>query len=175
MNKREKFLLSCIIALVVIVAHFVGANVLIKRYQEKKNELASLTTKAESYRQSDSVAEVIKDEVAWLQKYEPKPSTSQETLSELQAFLMKSADELSLTPYAPKLFQAEEVDGYYRQVKVQISAKGSEEQIYRWMTAIHQPQSFRAVTYMKLQPATDDDQLVVCTVVANQWLVEEVE
>lgn len=175
MNKREKNLLIFIILMVVIGAHFWGAKVLLKRFQTKDNELLRLTSKVEDYRKSGSVAAVIAEEVEWLQKYEPKPSTSQETLSELQAFLMKSASELSLTPYGPKLFQAEEEDGYYRHVKVQVSAKGTEEQIYRWITAIHQPRSFRAITYMKVQPATEDDQLVVCTIVADQWLVEEIE
>lgn len=175
MNKREKTLLMVILVMVVLLAHIAGIKWYMSSYQAKQQGVNELGIRAASYRSSAETGEMIADEIQWLSEHEPDPSTFEDTESELLKFLVQSSSTLGITARDQKLIPLEDSGQKYRRVKIEISANGTEEQIYKWLVAIHQPEDFRAVTQIVMQPVSKDDGLIACTLTAEQWLIEKEE
>lgn len=175
MNKREKSLLTMILVMVVLFAHIWGIKWYMSSYQAKQQRVNELSVLTANYRSSTETGLAIADEVQWLAEHEPAPSTFEDTESELLDFLVNSSNQLGITARDQKLIQLEESGGKYRKVKIQITAHGTEEQIYQWLVAIHQPKDFRAVTQIVMKPVAKDEGLVTCTLTAEQWLIEQEE
>lgn len=163
-----------IMSMVVILGVFWGVKKYMEYLSDKQIELARLESTVMIYRSSDAVAEQIKGEVEWLTANEPEATTYGEVQSELVKFLNDSGRSAGFEPNNPKLIALEDTGGKYRRVKVQITATAKEEQIYSWLVNIHQPTKFRAVTQILMKPAAQDDQ-IVCTLTAEQWLIETEE
>lgn len=172
MNKREKSLLTMILVMVVLFAHIWGVKWYLSTYRQKEQVVNDLGIRAASYRSATDTSAMIEDEVAWLTKFQPEPSTLEDTESALLKFLESSSGELGISAKDQKLIPIEDSGELYRRVRIQISANGTEEQIYRWIVAIHQPEAFRAVTQILLKPVPKDETMVSCTLTAEQWLVE---
>ncbi len=173
MNKREKSLLTMILVMVVLFAHIWGIKWYTQQYRQKEQTVSELGIRAASYRSSAETAQMIADEIEWLSEHNPGPSTVEETESALLKFLESSSGEIGITSKDPKLIPIEDDGGMYRRVKIQISANGSEEQIYKWLVAIHQPTKLRAVTQIIMKPVPKDETLISCTLTAEQWLIEQ--
>ena len=172
MNKREKSLFITIVILVVLFAHFWGVKKFMTYENEKKNLVAQLESQAASHSNSAAVAEAIADEVEWLSANEPTPSSYGETQSNLVKFLNDSGRANGFEPVQPKLIPIENSGGKYRRVKVQITATAKETEIYKWLISIHQPSKFRAVTQILMKPTAKDDENIICTLTAEQWLID---
>ncbi|MGJ8671572.1 hypothetical protein [Rubritalea sp.] len=173
MNKREKSLLTMILVVVVLFAHILGVKWYMSTYRQKEQTVNDLGIRAASYRSSTETASSIADEVEWLSENEPEPSTLENTESDLLKFLESSSSKLGISAKDQKLIPLEDSGEVYRRVKIEVTANGSEEQIYEWLVAIHQPTEFRAVTQILLKPVSNDDSLVSCTLTAEQWLIEK--
>jgi hypothetical protein len=173
MNKREKSLLTMILVMVVLFAHIWGIKWYLNTSNQKQKEVNELGIRAASYRDSVNTAAMISDEIDWLAAHEPQPSTVEQTESDLLRFLEQSSSKIGVTSRGPKLIPVENDGGMYRRVKIEISANGTEEQIYQWLVAIHQPKAFRAVTQILLKPVPKDETMVSCTLTAEQWLIEK--
>ena len=64
--------------------------------------------------------------------------------------------------------------GYYREgEQSRFPPKGDQQQIFQWLVKIHQPENFRALTYLKLEADKKEEGVVVCHIIADQWLVPE--
>lgn len=172
MNKREKSLFTMIVLMIVVLGAFWGIKTYMTHLSDKQAELARLESKAMLYRSSDAIAAQIKDEVEWLAANEPEPATYGEVQSELVKFLNDSGNTAGFTATNPKLIPLEDDGGKYRRVKVQITATAKEEQIYKWLVDIHQPTKFRAVTQILMKPSPQDEENIICTLTAEQWLID---
>ena len=175
MNKREKSLLMMILVIVGLFAHIGGIKWYLSNYREKEQKVLELGARAASYRASADSAAEIADEIEWLAKNEPAPSTVENTESALLKFLESSSSQIGITARDQKLIPIEDDGGVYRRVKIQISASGTEDQIYQWLVAIHQPEKFRAVTQILFKPVPKEEELISCTLTAEQWLIEKEE
>ncbi|MFC5050018.1 hypothetical protein ACFPK9_05280 [Rubritalea spongiae] len=173
MNKREKSLLTMILVMVVLFAHILGIKWYMTAYRQKEQTVNELGIRAASYRSSTETAAMIADEVKWLSEHEPEPSTVESSESELLKFLESSSSEVGLSATGQKLIPIEDSGEVYRRVKIEVSANGTEEQIYKWLVAIHQPTEFRAVTQILMKPVSNDESLVSCTLTAEKWLIEK--
>jgi len=174
MNKREKTMLFMIAGMVLVFAHVWGIKQYLTSYREKESTAMDLAAKVQSYSRSTTTAEMIADEKAWLAQYEPEPSTFGEQQSKLLAFLNSSGAENGFTPVKPQLSPMVDTGGKYQRTKIQIQATATEEQIYQWLVDIHQPSEFRAVTQVVMRPTSksDEDGLIICTLTAEQWLID---
>lgn len=171
MNQRERTLMLAIIVMVALLGNFYLAKRYMDSYKQKVQKLADIESSQDRYQSSATVAAGIKDEIDWLEKSEPEPSTYQQTQSDLESFLSNTSKNIGFSTYAQKLIPLEGAGGEYERVKIEISAKATEAQIYQWLVNIHQPDKFRALTYLRLIPSNGDDGMVVCTITAEQWLV----
>ena len=166
-------MLLMIACIVLVFAHVWGIKQYLTNYREKEGEAMALAAQFQSYKNSTSNAELIAKEVAWVDKYEPKPSTFGAEQSKLLAFLNSAGAKYGFTPAKPQLSAMIDADGKYQRTKIQIQATATEDQIYKWLVDIHQPTAFRAVTQLVIRPTSkvDDDGLVICTLTAEQWLI----
>lgn len=162
-----------IVGIVLVFAHVWGIKQYLTSYREKEGEAMALAAQSQSYKNSSSNAQMIAEEVAWIDQHEPKPSTFGAEQSKLLAFLNSSGAKYGFTPAKPQLSAMVDTDGKYQRTKIQIQATATEDQIYNWLVDIHQPTAFRAVTQLVIRPTSkvDDDGLVVCTLTAEQWLI----
>ena len=166
-------MLLLITGIVLLLAHVWGIKQYLTIYRGKEGEAMALAAQAVSYKNSTSNAELVAEEVAWIDKYEPKPSTFGNEQSKLLEFLNSSAASIGFTPVKPQLSPMIDTGGKYLRTKIQIQATATEDQIYQWLVDIHQPTEFRAVTQIVMRPTAkvDDDGLIVCTLTAEQWLI----
>jgi len=163
-----------IAGIVLLFLHVWGIKQYLTNYREKEGTSMALAAQALSYKNSTSNAELIAKEVDWVDKHEPKPSTFGDEQSKLLAFLNSSATSIGFTLVKPQLSAMADTGGKYLRTKIQIQATATEDQIYKWLVDIHQPTEFRAVTQIVMRPTAkvDDDGLIICTLTAEQWLID---
>ncbi|MFC4993627.1 hypothetical protein [Rubritalea tangerina] len=162
-----------IAGMVLVFGHVWGIKKYLETYREKEGQAMSLAVRAESYRNSVTTADVIAEEVAWMDQYEPEPSTFGAEQSKLLEFLTSSGKKLGFTPEKPQLSPLDNKGGKYQRTKIQMTATATEEQIYQWLVEIHQPSEFRAVTQILMRPSpkAEEDETIICTLTAEQWLI----
>ncbi|PQJ27347.1 hypothetical protein BSZ32_01775 [Rubritalea profundi] len=166
-------MLLLIAGIVLLFAHVWGIKQYLTSYREKEGKAMALAAQAVSYKNSSSNAVLIAEEVAWVDKHEPEPSTFGDEQSKLLEFLKSSATSIGFTPVKPQLTEMTNTGDKYLRTKIQIQATATEDQIYKWLVDIHQPTEFRAVTQIVMRPTAkvDDDGLIICTLTAEQWLI----
>ncbi len=176
MTKREKTLISVLLVAVIIMVHFYFGY----KYKQSRalhlSELEELQTKIETYRMIDANAELTKDEIEWVNQYSPAVESFQNTQTNLLNFLASSSKTLGFTASVKKLTPESDMDyseSYYRTVKVQLSARATEKEIYQWLVQIHQPEKMRVLAYLKLSPPTNDSNLINCQISVEQYFVPE--
>lgn len=173
LNQRERTMGVLILVMVVAFVHIWGAKQLAEHMRERRGELAQLKLEAKENQMGGNLAEAIADETAWLERVEPEDRSYENVQTELQQFLVSSSSAVGLEPFSQKLMTDEETSlpsDYYRRAKIQISVQGEQRKVVEWLTRIHQPDQFRAITYLKLLPSKIEGE-VVCHVIAEQWLV----
>lgn len=166
-------MLLMIAGIVLVLAHVWGIKQYLTSYREKEGETMTLSAQSLSYKNSASNAELIAKEVSWVDEHEPKPTSFGEEQSKLLAFLNSSGAKHGFTPAKPQLSPMIDTNGVYQRTKIQIQAIATEEQLYNWLIDIHQPTEFRAVTQLVMRPTSkvDEEGLVICTITAEQWLI----
>ncbi len=171
MTKREKTLGLGLLIAVLITAHLL-AGFYIKNLRAKQlAEIESLETTVSTYTMMNDTENLIRDEVDWVDNHTPPLTSFQNAQTDLQNFLVDSSKGLGFSPYAQKLIspQDEEAsDNIYENVRIQISARATEKQIYQWLVKIHQPTKMRMLNYVKLSPPQNDTNLINCQIIAEQ-------
>jgi len=115
--------------------------------------------------------ETISDEMEFLAKYDPKPRPAQTVQTELEQFASSqaAANQLQISK-RPRFLPTDESGSRFHRAKVELSVKGSEASIYRWLDKLQVKEEFRGLTFMRISP-DQDDTLAECTVTAEQWFV----
>ncbi|GAA5496873.1 hypothetical protein Rhal01_03061 [Rubritalea halochordaticola] len=176
LSDRERKMGVAVIAIIVVFGHVFGSKKLVDAFNAKKAELAKLEQEARVLVEGGDTEGILEDK-QWLAEHEPEPQTYEDVQTELQKFLETSCTQSGLTPFGVELKKDIDAElglfGNYRRVRIQISAKGDQQQIVQWLVKIHQPENFRALTYLKLEADKKEEGVVVCHIIADQWLVPE--
>jgi hypothetical protein len=117
---------------------------------------------------SDS-REELAPQIEWLAANEPRPSDYQPVQTALQELAEKEVTATGLTLKSQKLLATDTTGPNYHRVKVQLTISGQESALYRWFDRLNAPDKLRCVTYIRLSPNKEDDTLIDCTAIVEQW------
>lgn len=112
------------------------------------------------------------DEIEWLEKNVPQTAASQLVEGGLQRFAQTEASRNGLTIERQRILPSEPGQAYHR-ARVELQVNGKEDALYRWLHRLQTPSEFRAVTCLDLSPKRDDDTLIDCKVVVEQWFLPQ--
>ena len=99
----------------------------------------------------------------------------QDTQTGLQSLAEREAQRNQLTINSQRLQPSiEDPALHYHRARLELKVSGMEAGLYRWLSRLHVPEEFRAVTFMQLNPQRDDDTKIDCTVVVEQWFVPDI-
>lgn len=175
MSKREQSLLTLLIFVALCAGLLIGYRQFYEpTYRKTKQKLESAERQKEEAGSIIETAELIKEEVDWLESYEPDPTTQQSAQSSLQADCEKNAKGSSLEIKKQTLLSSVQTEGaYYHRARMDMLVSGSEVNFYKWVSIMDDPTKFRRVTYLRLNPLRDDDTQIEARVVIEKWYVPE--
>jgi len=173
MTKREKILGVSLLIVIVIIAHILLGFYIKSQRAEQLAELDELNLKIKTYSMMDATEELIKEEVDWVDLHTPPKSSYQNAQTDLQNFLGSSSKRIGFSSFTKKLISPDPPDSVYQRVRIQMSARATEKQIYQWLVKIHQPQKMRILSYVKLSPPINDSNLINCEIIAEQYIIAE--
>ncbi len=177
MSPREKRLLNLLLIVGFFLLNFAAYKLFfVKRLADAGQRAATAETKVESARSAEDMLGLFEDEMAWLEKNEPKEATEQETQTRLQQLLQREAQRNNLTIKRQKLQPSVVSPGLvYHRARIEIEVNGMEMSLYRWLDRVHSPTESRAVTFMRMNPQKDDDTKIDCQIIVEQWFAPETE
>ncbi|MDB9741338.1 hypothetical protein OAB00_00645 [Akkermansiaceae bacterium] len=171
MTKSEKKLLSILILLIsLLLAVYVFTFIFNKKAElTQKRDLLKL--ESSNAKISLATREALDEQIQWLDELEPEPVDYNTATNEFQKFIASSSE-----PFGFKLIK-DKVDtvtpsGHYRKVLAELEAKVTEEQLLKWLLALHAPKEFRAVTNLKLLPDGKEEDQIIAQVSVIKWVVE---
>ncbi len=116
------------------------------------------------------------DEIEWLEKNVPQTAAVQEAEAGLQRFAQTEASRNGLTIERQRILPSVGDPGStYHRARVELQVNGKEDALYRWLDRLQTPTEFRAVTGLDLSPKRDDDTLIDCKAVVEQWFIRQDE
>ena len=130
--------------------------------------------KAESNAGMENVLNAVQADKDWLDKTEPAPTTVGKMKTKIQQLAENEAVRAGLT-VKKKGFGADVVDPslFYHRARYDIEVNGTEAAIYRWLDRLHNPNDFRVVTFVRMNPQRDDATRADCQIYLDQWFVPE--
>ena len=175
MSSRERNLLLALLAMV-----FVGGNLLAYKrwYEPRMVRLESLIRQKEEEAERDggvgNTVDALQNDIDWLTEKEPAPTRAANVKTELAALATREASNSNLT-VEKKNFGTSITDEKlnYHLARYSMTVSGSEQNIYNWINAVHEPEKFRAVTYTKIIVLPDDATKARCSIFLDQWYVPE--
>ncbi len=177
MSDREKKLIILFGGAVVLMALLWGYKWFNQQKIIAENEHRSaeqMLRDAELFKQS---REQVADEIEWLQQHEPQPEAAEQVPARLQGLCASEAANAGMQIKQQKILantldnDAGAPPSHYQRAKVEFTVTGREESLYQWFDRLHQPDSFRAITALRLTPNREDDTTIDCTVTIEQWYV----
>ncbi|MBJ05738.1 MAG: hypothetical protein CMO40_01280 [Verrucomicrobiaceae bacterium] len=173
MSDREKRLV-----IVLVVLGFLGLNagVLKLWYLPRISDAKDTTTRMIEKRDRAMIAifeqEDKQDEIDWLSRSEREKSW-QKAVADLEALASREAERrgLTLKRQAKPLTAIEHEDLYFDRAAIEIEVSGREQILFQWLDRLNSPSDLRAVTTLRINPKKDDDTMVDCLVVLEQWFV----
>jgi hypothetical protein len=176
MSNREKRLLF-FMAIVVFLGVNAGAVKLfyLPKLKTARAQESEFRSKFEIAQEDLDAQDKRSDEVAWVIKYEGQPRSAQKALTDLEQLANREAQRRGLTVTGRKPMKAVD-DGslFYHRARVQIEVSGREQVLYQWMDRLNAPSEFRSATMIRLEPKRDDDTMIDCLIVLEQWFVPEI-
>jgi hypothetical protein len=177
MSPREKRLLNLLLVVGFILVNLAAYKLFYeKRLADARQRAVTAEANVEAARSSLEMLDLFEDEMAWLEKNEPKQGTEQEAQTRLQQLLEREAQRNNLTIKRQKLQPSVVSPGLiYHRARIEIEVNGMEMSLYRWLDRIHSPTESRAVTFMRMNPQKDDDTKIDCQIIVEQWFTPEEE
>lgn len=146
-----------------------------KYFMTTKLDINSKNTRAHSQLKTAEVISASREELApqieWLAANERPPTDYQPVQTALQELAEKEVTSAGLTLKSQKLQATDTTGPNYHRVKVQLAVSGPEAALYRWFDRLNAPEKFRCVTYIRLSPNKEDDALIDCIAIVEQWFV----
>ena len=177
MSDREKKLLTLFATAMIIIAGFFLVKIYFKKKDEFINKKIAAQGTLDLAKQSETRHAELQDEIEWLAKYEPKEKDPSLVPSDLQKFVEQTATSSGLTIVKQGIIDgshdnvdpAERAGVLYEAARVQITVSGKEQALYQWLDKCHIPNESRIIGSLNLKPNRDDDTLIDCTTVIEQW------
>jgi hypothetical protein len=147
-----------------------------KFYMSTQGDIRAKHAQAVTKLKTAEMISASRDELApqmdWLANNEPPPTDYQPVQTALQELAEKEVTNTGLTLKTQKLLPTEQTAGLlYHRVKVQMAVTGTEASLYRWFDRLNAPEKLRCVTYIRLNPNKEDDALIDCIAIVEQWFV----
>jgi hypothetical protein len=176
MSEREKKLLYLFAVAGVILLGFWGY----KTFQTYKQGYASKLGRAQEDLNTAEMAiqsrDAIIEEIEWLAEHEPQPRASLQVPGEMEKLADTEASRSGMTVKNRKILPTLEAGTennlmHYSIAQVEFQVSGTEEKLYNWFDAMHNPNQFRVISNISMMPNKEDDTLIDCTVIFDQWFV----
>lgn len=171
MSPREKKLIIFFAVGGFAVINLLGFNYFARLRVEINGQHAKAVTELKRADLLSTRRDEVESQMEWLSKHEPKPTDYQPVQTALQELAEKEVTGVGLTLKVQKLLPPDNGGPYYHRVKVQLTMVGPERALYSWFDHLNSPDSLRCVTSIRLSPNKEDDTLIDCTAVVEQWFV----
>ncbi len=175
MTDRERNLLTLLVAMAFVAVNFLGYRLwYAPKMSALQAEQENAERQAESNESMGNVFSAVSDDMDWLNRFEPVPTSLGKMKTRIQQLSENEAVRAGLT-IKNKGFGDDVVDPglNYHRARYDIEVNGSESSIYRWLDRLHNPNEFRVVTFVKLEPQRDDATRADCKIFLDQWFVPE--
>lgn len=175
MSEREKRLLILLLGALFIVLNLgVYAKVYVPKLEQAKATLDSANARVEQAQINLESRSVYEEDMAWLAKNEPKPTTAQRVQTQLQQVVANYARSSGLTiPDGGQRLQETVGDPAlsYHRARIRVLLQGTEQQLYTSLVRLHSPREFRAVTFLRVNPQKSEPTKIDAEVMVEQWFV----
>ncbi|GHC51044.1 hypothetical protein [Roseibacillus persicicus] len=175
MTSRERNLLILLVVMAFLVVNFLAYRVwYAPKMAEMQATMESAEQKAEANEGMGAVLDAVAKDQEWLNRFEPKPTSEGKMKTRMQQLASNEAVRAGL-----KIKKEGFVDGvidpnlHYHRARYDMEVNGTEASIYRWLDRLHNPNEFRVVTFVKLEPQRDDAERADCRIYLDQWFVPE--
>lgn len=171
MSDREKKLLIFFAIAGFAILNFLGFNLAQAQRIKVDREHAQAVQHLDQARMFQESSDQVTDQMDWLAKHEPEPSSPQDVQTKLQQFADSKATANGLTIKSQKPVPTDTTGPNYHRSKFLFVVSGQEDALYRWFDQLNVPDQFRATTQIRLSPNTQDDTKIDCTATIEQWFV----
>ncbi len=175
MNDREKKMLTGL----GIVA-FLGLNmILYSSYKVQKKTLEDQVIKLrEEVKTRDQILQEGADwtqTLNWFAEHPVTASTVEDAQNKLFNEVKAAAErcKLIIDPSRPVSFLPAVTEGAYPRVRVSLGFSCTDTALFQWITQMNEPQKFRAVTQLVVEP-NKDRTLVKVSAFVEQWLSPDI-
>ena len=171
MSKREKNLLSALLLVLIVVGGFLLYNNLyLPRYQKAQRKLTIAEQQIATAEAVGKNEELFKEELDWIERYEPKPVSLQNAQSALQKSCEAQATRNNLEIKKQNYLPAPQTQGpHYHRARIDLVVTGNEKSFYNWVNFLDNAQNFQRVTFLRLYPNKADDTLIEAKVTVEKW------
>lgn len=172
MSPREKKLLIFFAIAGFLVLNFLAIGFFKSKRAEVNRQRDQARQKLETSEMFRASREQVTDQMEWLAKHEPEPAANQDVQIKLEQLCKKEAAATNLEIKGQKLLPSETAEGlHFHRAKIQITANGTEEALYRWFDRLNIPEQLRIASTIKLSPNAKDDTKIDCIATIEQWFV----
>ena len=177
MNQREKNLISLLFGVAFLLINIFLFSSFTAAMQKKRSQLDAGAKKLYLMEQDLASWESKAEEVEWLVNNQPVEGVHSNIGAELSAFTETVANRhgviLSKRP-SPQRADTEE-DGAYRSARAKVTANAMDDQLYKWLSDLQDPELSRSVTFLRISPQRDDPTRIDCELEITQWFRPEME
>ena len=173
MSPREKKLLTFFAVGGFLVINLLGFNFFSRLRIDIRGKHSKAVTELKQADMIRASREEVESQMDWLDKHEPQPSEYQPVQTALQELAAKEVTAVGLTlkDKGQKFLPTDQSHPYFHRAKVQFTVIGPERSLYTWFDHLNTPDSLRCVTYIRLSPNKEDDTLIECIAIVEQWFV----
>ena len=171
MSDREKKLLMGLGAALFAVVTLFGYKFLTTKQDELRVQIKGLESKIWEADTALKSRDSLQSEIDWLAQAQKEPKEGTLVGSQLETFVTSRATQAGLTVNRPKILPNDESGVHYHRAKFQVSVSGQEAALYRWLTQLHSPRDFRAITALRLSPNREDDTQIDAVATIEEWFV----
>ncbi|MFU8893667.1 MAG: hypothetical protein ACNA8L_08565 [Luteolibacter sp.] len=173
MSPREKKLLIFFATAGFIVVNFLAYAWFQGESGRIRGELADAKLAVERARLLSVSRELVAHQMEWLAEHEPAPVAYQDAQATLQQLVEQQARTTGLTikQGTQRLLPVDDSGVHYHRARVELEVIGREEALYRWLYQIKSPEDLRTTTFIGLRPNREDDTLIECRAIIEQWFI----
>ncbi|MGV3663093.1 MAG: hypothetical protein ACO1TE_23105 [Prosthecobacter sp.] len=165
MKKSEKALLTAFAVLFLVIVGGGGGTLAFRNYLEVREEVESLRERLAEMNLAVSQGADWAERHGWLDEHVPGFTSGQDASARLLEAITQEADKLGLAiggkefvdqvkALGPDGLPLEQDLGYFDKATVKATLTGVPEQaFFAWLHALQQPQSFRGVTRLQINPS----------------------
>jgi len=177
MNEREKKLVIFLGATAFVIVNLaLYAKVYVPMKAKARKQIVASEATLKNADIFLEMRDQYADEIDWLETHSPKTAPAQEIDASLQRFAQSESlrNGLKTKPRGQRILPSIQDPGLaFARSRVEQNVSGREDAVYRWLYRLHTPSEFRAITGLRLAPDRENDTLIDCKVVVEEWFVNQ--